>query len=113
MSRCLRAFAALGFLVIALAASSAGPSVAFTDVTKQAGIRFVHNSGAFGRKYLPETMGSGALWFDADGDGWQDLLLVNSKNWPGQSGPRTPPDGVATESPPWQRYEGSQLESLT
>ena len=63
-------------------------AVAFTDVTKQAGVRFVHNSGAFGRKYLPETMGSGALWFDADGDGWQDLLLVNSKNWPGHPGPR-------------------------
>ena len=56
----------------------------FTDVTSAAGIRFRHNSGAFGRKYLPETMGSGAAFFDADGDGWQDALLINSRNWPGQ-----------------------------
>ncbi len=71
--------------------AAAPPSAAFTDVTAQAGVRFAHNSGAFGRKYLPETMGSGALWFDADGDGWQDLLLVNSKNWPGHPGPRSVP----------------------
>jgi hypothetical protein len=50
----------------------------------QAGIRFVHNSGAFGRKYLPETLGAGGLFLDADGDGWQDVLLVNSMNWPGR-----------------------------
>src|ERR1700733_7334533 len=42
-----------------------GP-VAFTDVTAQAGIRFHHNSGAFGRKYLPETMGSGVCFLDYD-----------------------------------------------
>jgi hypothetical protein len=91
MSHGVRTFLVLGFGVIAIAASAAGPSVTFTDETKQAGIRFVHNSGAFGRKYLPETMGSGALWLDADGDGWQDLLLVNSKNWPGHPGPRSLP----------------------
>src|SRR6266508_1623881 len=85
----MRKFLTLGFGVTAIAASAIGPSVAFTDVTTQAGIRFVHNSGAFGRKYLPETMGSGAVWFDADGDGWQDLLLVNSTNWPGHSGSRS------------------------
>jgi hypothetical protein len=85
----MRKFLTLGFGVTAIAASANGPSVAFTDVTTQAGIRFVHNSGAFGRKYLPETMGSGAVWFDADGDGWQDLLLVNSKSWPGHSGSRS------------------------
>jgi enediyne biosynthesis protein E4 len=70
---------------------AAGTPPTFTDVTTQAGISFVHNSGAFGRKYLPETMGSGAVWFDADADGWQDLLLVNSTNWPGRPGPRSVP----------------------
>jgi hypothetical protein len=61
-------------------ATAAGP--VFTDVTAQAGIRFVHNNGAFGRKYLPETLGSGVVVVDVDADGWQDLLLINSTNWP-------------------------------
>jgi enediyne biosynthesis protein E4 len=81
----------LGFGAIAIVASAVGPPPTFTDVTAQTGIRFVHNNGAFGRKYLPETMGSGAVWFDADGDGWQDLLLVNSTNWPGRPGPGSVP----------------------
>jgi hypothetical protein len=59
------------------------PSLTLTDVTAPAGIRFVHNSGATGKKYLPETMGSGVAFLDADGDGWQDLFFVNSKSWPG------------------------------
>ena len=54
----------------------------FTDVTAQAGIHFKHNSGAFGKKYLPETMGSGVCFIDYDNDGWQDILLVNSMDWP-------------------------------
>jgi hypothetical protein len=58
----------------------------FSDVTAAAGIRFRHNSGAFGKKYLPETMGSGGAFLDYDGDGWQDIFLVNSKNWPGRPG---------------------------
>ena len=60
----------------------------FTDVTAAAGVRFRHNSGAFGRKYLPETMGSGGAFLDADGDGWQDILLVNSTSWPGRPSAR-------------------------
>src|SRR5262245_63534291 len=60
-----------------------GP-IEFTDVTAQAGIRFKHNSGAFGKKYLPETIGSGCAFIDYDNDGWQDILLVNSTNWPEQ-----------------------------
>jgi hypothetical protein len=59
-----------------------GP-IHFTDVTAQAGIHFTHNSGAFGKKYLPETMGSGVCFIDYDNDGWQDILLVNSMDWPG------------------------------
>jgi hypothetical protein len=58
-----------------------GP-IEFTDVTAQAGIHFKHNSGAFGKKYLPETMGSGVCFLDYDNDGWQDILLVNSMDWP-------------------------------
>jgi hypothetical protein len=59
-----------------------GP-IEFTDVTALAGIRFKHNSGAFGKKYLPETMGSGVCFIDYDNDGWQDIFFVNSMDWPG------------------------------
>lgn len=59
-----------------------GP-IQFTDITSQAGIRFIHNSGAFGKKYLPETMGSGVCFIDYDNDGWQDIFFVNSMDWPG------------------------------
>jgi hypothetical protein len=58
-----------------------GP-IEFTDVTAQAGIHFKHNSGAFGKKYLPETLGAGCAFLDYDNDGWQDILLVNSTDWP-------------------------------
>ncbi len=55
--------------------------VRFENVTAGAGIHFVHNSGRSGKKYLPETLGSGCAFFDADGDGWLDILLINGKNW--------------------------------
>ncbi len=65
--------------------------VQFTDITGAAKIAFKHNSGAFGKKYLPETMGAGCLFFDYDNDGWPDIFLVNSKNWPGHPGPPSYP----------------------
>jgi len=55
----------------------------FADVTSAAGIQFQHNSGAYGGKFLPETLGSGCAFLDYDGDGWQDILLINSVDWPG------------------------------
>ena len=55
--------------------------VQFLDVTTAAGISFTHNSGRAGKKWLPETMGSGCAFFDFDGDGWADILLLNSKDW--------------------------------
>jgi len=65
----------------AAATRPTGP-VHFTDVTTPAGIHFRHNSGAFGKKYLPETMGSGVCAIDYDNDGYQDLFFVNSTDWP-------------------------------
>jgi hypothetical protein len=58
-------------------------SIRFEDVTKASGVAFTHVNGAAGKKWMPETMGSGAAAFDADGDGRIDLLFVNSRYWPG------------------------------
>jgi hypothetical protein len=67
-------------LIVLLTAMVACAEVKFVDVTAAAGIRFTHNSGRAGKKYLPETMGSGAAFLDIDGDGWPDILLLNSKD---------------------------------
>ncbi|HEY2121099.1 MAG TPA: CRTAC1 family protein [Candidatus Acidoferrum sp.] len=64
--------------------SSGASSVTFRDITQKAGIHFVHNNAAFGKKYLPETMGPGVAFIDYDNDGWPDIFLVNGTNWPGQ-----------------------------
>jgi hypothetical protein len=61
----------------------------FIDVTGSAGIHFKHNNGAYGGKLLPETLGSGCAFLDYDADGWQDILLVNSANWPGHARERS------------------------
>lgn len=68
------------------------PDLPFTDITRAAGIDFIHVSGASGEKLLPETMGSGCAFFDYDNDGDQDLLLVNAQRWP-WDGTTTEPDG--------------------
>jgi hypothetical protein len=65
----------------------AGPSFRLTDVTQSAGLRFMHSSGAFGKKYLPETLGPGCAFFDYDNDGWQDILIVNGTAWPEMKAP--------------------------
>jgi enediyne biosynthesis protein E4 len=74
--------------------SSSGPAippVTFRDVTQQSGIRFVHNNGAFGKKFLPETLGPGVAFIDYDNDGWPDIFLVNGMDWPGHIQKHTTP----------------------
>ena len=54
------------------------PLPQFTDIARQAGVVFHHTNGASTDKHLVETMGSGAVFFDYDGDGWIDIFLVDS-----------------------------------
>ena len=76
---CLR-FPGAGFDDASAASSQSysAPGFRLTGVTAAAGIDFSHYSGAFGGKLLPETLGSGCAFLDYDGDGWQDILLINS-----------------------------------
>jgi hypothetical protein len=73
--------------------------VHFTDVTEATGIRFQHYTGAFldqhnnESRYMPETMGPGVAIFDYDGDGRQDIFVVNSMDFPGRPSSRPAPTG--------------------
>ena len=84
----------------------AGPALAFTDVTEGAGLgTFRHQTGAFGEKWFPETMGSGGGFVDYNSDGWPDVLLVGGGVWdesPEEEGPalwlyRNEGDGTFTD----------------
>ena len=61
----------------------AAPGPRFVNITRSAGINFVHNNGAFGKEYLPETLGSGVCFIDYNNSGRQSILLVNGRDWPG------------------------------
>ena len=84
--------------------SDRAAGITFRDITQRAGIHFLHNNGAFGKKYLPETMGPGVAFIDYDNDGWPDIFLVNGTDWPGQPAKHSTPklyhnnhDGTFTE----------------
>src|SRR5712671_7122541 len=89
-----RALSLMLFMIVSLCGCGAAdevPLVKFTDVTREAGIRFTHVNGAYGDKLLPEAMGGGVAFFDYDGDNHQDLLFINSAYWPGHVPPNQPP----------------------
>ena len=67
------------------------PGMRLVDVTAAAGLSFRHNSGAYGGKLLPETLGSGCAFIDYDADGWPDILLINGMDWPLDTGQRKAP----------------------
>jgi hypothetical protein len=57
--------------------------IQFRDITSESGIHFTHNNGAFGKKWLPETMGPGCAFIDYDNDGYPDIILINGEDFPG------------------------------
>lgn len=59
-------------------------AIRFQDVTAAAGLRFRHFTGTDGRFLMPESVGNGGAFLDFDRDGWLDVFLVNSSNWPGR-----------------------------
>jgi hypothetical protein len=69
------------------------PKLTYKDVARESGVDFVHETGAFGQKLLPETMGGGVCLFDYDGDGDDDVYFTNGDRWPGREadGPRPTP----------------------
>ena len=71
--------------------TDASSTITFRDITQKAGIHYAHNNGAFGKKYLPETMGPGVAFIDYDNDGWQDIFVANGTNWPGQPSKHSTP----------------------
>jgi len=88
-------FAAFALTTAATVSLGRGPAansaVTFRDVTQQSGIHFTHNNGAFGKKFLPETLGPGVAFIDYDNDGWPDIFLVNGMDWPGHTQKHTTP----------------------
>ncbi len=78
----------IGLVVTLSVRCAAGNEVKFVEITKEAGITFRHYNGAFGKKYMPETMGSGVCFLDYDNDDRQDILLINSMSWPEHKAPR-------------------------
>ncbi len=82
--------AAVLCIFFSLAAHAQQPH--FRDITAPSGIHFSHNNGAFGKKWLPETMGPGCAFIDYDNDGYPDILLVNGSDFPGHphAGATTP-----------------------
>src|SRR6202049_328861 len=71
--------------------AAATSPVTFRDVTQQAGLHFIHNNGAFGKKFLPETLGPGVAFIDYDNDGWPDIFLANGMDWPAHAQKHTTP----------------------
>jgi enediyne biosynthesis protein E4 len=90
LSRILCASVSLWLMIFASSRVAVAQQIHFRDITSQAGIHFTHNNGAFGKKWLPETMGPGCAFIDYDNDGYPDILLVNGDDWPGH------PHGGAT-----------------
>jgi len=53
-------------------------ALALLEITRPAGINFIHRNSPTDQRYLPETMGGGVALLDYNNDGRLDIFLVNS-----------------------------------
>jgi len=68
--------------------------ISLEDIAAEAGLTFKHESGEpINKKFLLESIGSGVAIFDYDGDGMEDIFLVNATVW----------NSFATKSQPTSR----------
>ena len=73
-----------------LAGASSEDGIRFTDVASKSGLVFTHFNGARGQFYFPEIMGAGVAFLDYDGDGFQDVFVVNGSSLPGPDAAKDP-----------------------
>lgn len=62
------------------AALAGSPPVQFTNVTNEAGIRWVHSKASNGTSTILEEAGPGVCVADFDGDGYQDIYFLNGRD---------------------------------
>lgn len=80
--------AAIG-IVLFLSAGPAPSEIRFQETASAWGLDFRHHSGGSGKRYYPETDGSGVVVLDYDFDGDPDVLFVDSAPLPGYEGAPT------------------------
>ena len=79
--------------------------ILFSDATVASGLgNILHETGAFGEKWFPETMGAGGGFFDYNGDGILDILLISGSRFPSQAAP---------SGPALRLYQGSEAGQFT
>ncbi len=72
------AFRIIMLLTAMVAAAPSDQGVVLREITREAGITWVHDNAMSPQRYLPETMNGGSAIFDYNNDGWMDIYLVNT-----------------------------------
>jgi len=104
-------FAAISMATASLAGSALGHSTlgfSFQNVAAHAGVTAVTTFGGQDKnRYLLETTGTGAAFFDYDGDGWLDIFLVNGTTLEGF------PEGQAPTNHLYRNRRDGTFEDVT